>query len=125
METLESTSIEIRGLLSKLCSQTDVFAAELLLREALTNSVFHGCRLDPTRLASVALRVRGDRLTFIVSDDGPGFDWKSRLGHEAGDDDPDGRGLAIYRAYADRVGFNRSGNRVTVVRRFRCLRRNA
>ena len=120
METLESTSLEVRRLLKEHCSQTDVFAVELLLREALTNSVFHGCRLDPTKIASVALRVRRDRLAFIVADDGPGFDWRGRLGHSAGEDYEDGRGLSIYKAYADRVGFNRAGNRVTVVRRFRC-----
>jgi serine/threonine-protein kinase RsbW len=124
METLESTSLEVRRLLNELCSQTDVFAVELLLREALTNSVFHGCRLDPTRIASVAIRVRRDRLTFIVADDGPGFDWRGRLGHLAGEDDVDGRGLSIYNAYADRVSFNRTGNRVTVVRRFRCQRKD-
>jgi anti-sigma regulatory factor (Ser/Thr protein kinase) len=120
LESLESTTLEVRGMLSPVCSRTDVFAAELLLREALTNSVCHACGLDPKRLVSVSLRVREDRLVIVVRDDGHGFDWKRRLTHTPLDDDTAGRGLLIYQAYADQVRFNRTGNQLALVRRFRC-----
>jgi anti-sigma regulatory factor (Ser/Thr protein kinase) len=122
LESLESTVLEFRRMLKDCprtdCPGRDAFAAELLLREALTNSVCHACGRDPRRLISVFIRLRGDRFTLVVRDDGAGFDWRTELNHNALDGDVGGRGLAIYRAYADRIRFNRKGNQLILVRRF-------
>jgi anti-sigma regulatory factor (Ser/Thr protein kinase) len=114
---VETVSVEMRRTLAGRCSDPDLFASELLLREAVTNAALHGCGLDDTRHVAVVVRLRGNRIVLAVKDEGAGFDWRSGLAHWAEEQDTSGRGLSIYRAYADRVRFNRSGNAVTLVRR--------
>lgn len=117
LDALEPVSLELRDALAS-CSRADIFASELLCREALANAALHGCRLDETRNVVFAAKLRADRLTMMITDEGPGFDWRSVSTHTPGDCDICGRGMAIYECYADRVRFNRSGNRLALVRRF-------
>ena len=53
----------------------------------------------------------------VVADGGPGFDWRAALERVPAEAATSGRGLKIYQAYADRVSFNRVGNRVVLERR--------
>jgi len=96
---------------------TDNFPVAMLLRESLNNSMLHGCGSDPNRLIRCDLRRGRKWLHITVEDDGPGFDWSSRLECRAGIDECHGRGLEIYRLYADEINFNRRGNRVRLRRR--------
>lgn len=112
LDALEPVSLELREALAA-CSRADIFASELLCREALANAALHGCRLDETRSVVFAAKLRADRLTMMITDEGPGFDWRSACAHTPDDCDICGRGMAIYECYADRVRFNRSGNRNT------------
>jgi serine/threonine-protein kinase RsbW len=59
------------------CSALDPFCAELLLREALTNAVVHGCGEDSRKRISCLLRVRPRRLVIAIHDAGEGFDWRT------------------------------------------------
>ncbi len=101
------------------------FAVELLLREALTNAVAHGCECDSTKCVAWTLRLRRGRgqsqwrtLLIAVRDEGPGFEWSGASGRRAALDACSGRGLEIYRCYANLVRFNRLGNAVFLVKRF-------
>ena len=94
------------------------FAAELLLRETLTNAIVHGCGLDPAREVLCAVRLDARRLLIAVSDDGGGFDWRTFWRRAPMPEDPSGRGLWIVRKYATRVHFSTHGNAVTVLQRF-------
>src|SRR5205807_9691264 len=49
--------------------------AELLLREALTNAVVHGCHANPALKIRCALRMKGPTLLIAVRDEGRAFDW--------------------------------------------------
>jgi serine/threonine-protein kinase RsbW len=113
---VDKVSMETRGKLLRICSGPDVFSIELLLREALTNAALHGCGLDPLKQVVLLIRVRDNRAVIAVSDEGAGFDWRSGLGRNARDSDTSGRGLSIYRAYANRVRFNGNGSAVVLVR---------
>jgi serine/threonine-protein kinase RsbW len=110
-----------------LCAQADAWLIEgglgaesfpvaMLLRESLNNSMLHGCGGNPSRLIHCNIRRGRKWLHITVEDDGPGFDWSSRLAYRAGIDECHGRGLQIYQLYSDEVNFNRRGNRV----RLRC-----
>jgi serine/threonine-protein kinase RsbW len=92
-----------------------VFAVDLLLREFLNNAILHGNRLDASKLVQVEVRVGRRVIVLSVADEGPGFDWRSRRCHKSGATDTSGRGLEIGRIYADRIRFNRAGNRVILV----------
>ena len=98
------------------CGQRDLFASELLLREALMNGVAHGAGRR-TPLACV-LRGGAKRLMIAVNDGGPGFDWRAQRHVVAATGATRGRGLEIYYGYASRVRFNTSGNGLTLVRVF-------
>ena len=95
----------------------DRFAAELLLREALTNAVIHGSGGNPCREVRCAVRMHGARLTITVADEGEGFDWRTAWDYRAPALSVSGRGMEIFRTYATRVRFNRKGNVTSIVRR--------
>lgn len=112
-EAAEQLCRELRPQLAALAGKRS-FAAELLFREALANAVAHGSAEGSTEARVVRCIVRRRRgwLTLAVQDEGPGFDWRSKLGREADPEAECGRGLALYRAYADRFRFNKAGNSV-------------
>ena len=96
----------------------DCFAAELLLREALTNAVVHGSQASPERLVRCGLRMRGNRLLIAIEDGGNGFDWRAIRFREADLSACSGRGMQILRTYATRVRFNAKGNAVAIIKDF-------
>jgi serine/threonine-protein kinase RsbW len=100
------------------CAGVDAFGAELLLREALTNAVIHGCSGDPLKLICCVLRARRDRLLISIRDEGAGFDWRAAWDRQAEPTDEHGRGIEIFRRYAESVRFNSRGNAVTLIKRF-------
>jgi len=101
--------------------KNDHFAIILLLREALNNAVLHGCSQDPALSFSCQLMISKDEVLLEVSDEGPGFDWRSRLAQAESeppeDTDESGRGLPIFRRYATATFFNEAGNCVRLTRK--------
>lgn len=55
--------------------------------------------------------------TFVVRDEGPGFDWQATLAHAPAEsiESGSGRGLVLIRAFIDEVKFNPRGNEITLV----------
>lgn len=119
LDAIEEFLIEFHVRCAVMQNWVNCFTAELLLREALTNAVMHGCGADPGKQVRCAIRLRGRSLLIAVSDDGKGFDWRAALHREAELSDCSGRGISILRAYADRVRFNDTGNTVTLIKHFR------
>jgi anti-sigma regulatory factor (Ser/Thr protein kinase) len=118
LEALEEFFAEFRRQSQMLMNRVNCFAAELLVREALTNAVVHGCHADPERNVRCALRLKGGRLLIAVQDDGDGFDWHAAWHNLATLSDCSGRGIEILRRYATRVRYSDRGNVVMIVKRF-------
>ena len=97
-------------------NESAMFGAELLLREALTNAVEHGCQCEPRRQVHCIVRLKGRRLIIAVTDEGDGFDWRASWNRKAKAQAQSGRGLEILREYATMVRFNKKGNSVTIVK---------
>jgi anti-sigma regulatory factor (Ser/Thr protein kinase) len=97
---------------------SDAFAAELLLREILSNAVLHGSSGEGEGRVLCAVRRLEDCLEIVAHDDGPGFDWRAALGRDAGAVAVSGRGLEILRSYSTAFRFNARGNAVSVRRQF-------
>lgn len=116
LEEIDAPCLELRERLSGLLDARELFAAELLLRELLTNGVCHGCREDGIRQVRYEIRLDAARLSIVVEDDGDGFDWRSARRHQAEASDTSGRGMEILSRYADEVRFNDAGNRVELTR---------
>jgi serine/threonine-protein kinase RsbW len=117
LAAIEEFFVEFRRRAEALLERRNCFAAELLVREALTNAVVHGCGADPAKKVHCRLRLRRGRLLIVVADEGPGFDWRSARERTALEPDTSGRGMEIYYRYAQRVRFNEKGNAVAIIRR--------
>jgi len=118
-EALEWLFEEFRQRSRCVLPPRDYFTAELLAREALTNAIVHGSQGDPSKSVRCALRMRTGKLTISICDEGPGFDWRETRDHSAATCDSSGRGMQIFRMYANRVRFSEKGNAVTLTRDFR------
>ncbi len=115
---IEDFFVEFRRRSRLMLDRVNCFAAELLLREALTNAVVHGCNADPAKQVRCFLRLRGRTLLIAIADGGEGFDWRAKRENMAAEEDCSGRGMEILHTYANWVRFNDSGNLVTMVKRF-------
>jgi anti-sigma regulatory factor (Ser/Thr protein kinase) len=119
LQAAEEFFAEFRRWHQALLGGADYFAAELLLREALTNAVAHGSHADPGKQVRCVSRLNGRRLLIAVQDDGDGFDWRAAWDRPANLSDCSGRGVEILRKYGSRVRYNGRGNAVTILRRIR------
>jgi anti-sigma regulatory factor (Ser/Thr protein kinase) len=117
LESVENFCAQFRLWRPAVWPSSDRFAAELLLREAMTNSVEHGCCGDPNRQILCVVRAKKAHLVIAVQDEGQGFDWRAAMHLRAASAATSGRGIEILRSYADRVHFNVKGNAVTLIRR--------
>ena len=116
-EAIEEFFTEFRRKGGALLGRVNCFTAELLLREALTNAVLHGCRADPRKQVRCVARLKGGRLIILIDDDGDGFDWHGAFGEIAEVPACSGRGLEIFRRYANHVRYNDRGNLVAITKR--------
>lgn len=88
----------------------------IALTEAVNNAIHHGNALDPNKNVTLGYEVVGDRIVFLVQDQGPGFDFN----HLPDPTDPQniekphGRGVFLMRALADDVEFSDHGATVAL-----------
>ena len=119
---------------------TERLRVGIALQEAMNNAYYHGnlelsaqpeegCdTLDQaasariarapfnTRRIHIEARICRDKATFIVTDDGPGFDVGCVIQNEAEPGSHAGRGVTLMHSIMNEVKFNDAGNSVTMVR---------
>lgn len=128
----------------RLCDEAEQFRVAVALEEALLNAFYHGNlevssklrEIDHRRFAALAeqrcgeypykerqihvsVRLTPDQATFVVRDEGPGFD-PSGLPDPTDPENlakPCGRGVLLMRAFMDEVAYNAQGNEVTLIKR--------
>jgi CheY-like chemotaxis protein/anti-sigma regulatory factor (Ser/Thr protein kinase) len=126
-----------------LCDLTGATRAGIAIEEALLNAVYHGnlevssdLRQDGDdafhilaatrreqspyreRRVLVTAKLSPHRATFVIADQGPGFD-VSKLPDPTDPtniDRPSGRGVLLMRTFMDEIRYNPTGNRVTLVK---------
>jgi len=114
---LDTFCERIRKVLQEEGVGSDLFAVELLLREALTNAILHGSQENPSKKVHCELGIQDDCVTIIVADEGEGFPWRAAMERELRPLSSSGRGMGILRKYATSIQFNEKGNRVELKRR--------
>jgi len=102
------------------CITGEEHAVELALREALSNAVVHGNRLDAHKLVHVRCRCKvHEGISLIVSDQGHGFD--ARAIPDLGAVDylavEHGRGIQLMKWAMDEVFFKQRGTEVLMCKR--------
>lgn len=129
-----------------LCDESEGIRTCVALEESVNNALFHGnLELDSntrehspaeyrdlmdqrryeepfaSRRVHVDVRLTREQGTFVIRDEGPGFN----PGLLPNPTDPDqlerasGRGLLLIRTFMDEVSFNTTGNEITLVKRAR------
>ncbi|MBL8001985.1 MAG: ATP-binding protein [Flavobacteriales bacterium] len=88
----------------------------IALTEAVNNAIHHGNRLDPSKQVTLGYEVKGEKIVFVVSDQGPGFDFNSLPDPTDPEniEKPHGRGVFLMRALADSVEFSDNGATVAM-----------
>ena len=105
----------IRALLARERLQQMQFPVEILARECLNNAVLHGNLGRRHSRVKFSMRIGRKRICLRVSDSGPGFNWRRwRRLRCPGANAINGRGLLIFKMYADEIVFNLRGNQVTL-----------
>jgi len=127
--------------------ETDCFRMSVALHEALTNAMFHGnlelssslrqdaSTSDYQRLAEerrriapyrerrvhLSVRVTRERATYVVKDQGPGFNPSATADprDRSNLDKVGGRGLFLIRTFMDEVRHNKAGNEITMIKKRR------
>lgn len=108
-------------LMKELELEHHIFQVQLLLREALTNAVKHGCGMNPDKIIKSRLEITENEFIIKVMDPGPGFNWKTRESsgfHEGSLNAESGRGLVILEKYADEYNFNEKGNEIIIRKKY-------
>jgi serine phosphatase RsbU (regulator of sigma subunit)/anti-sigma regulatory factor (Ser/Thr protein kinase) len=95
-----------------------IFGVKLALEEAVINAIKHGNELDDTKRVTVSFAVDENRAVISVADEGEGFDPKALPDPTAEDYlmATSGRGVALIRAYMDKVDFNEKGNEIIMIK---------
>ena len=102
------------------CVAGEEHAIELALREALSNAVVHGNRLDAHKLVHVRCRCTvGKGISLIISDQGQGFDAHNVPNFVAAEnlEAEHGRGIRLMKFVMDEVSFQHWGTEVHMCKR--------
>ena len=91
-----------------------IFPVQLLLREALTNAVVHGCRNKPGLIIKSTIIIYVNMIIIKIEDPGAGFDWKAVLSRDYSISADSGRGLIILNEYASEYKYNKAGNSILI-----------
>jgi CheY-like chemotaxis protein len=130
----------------RVCSETEVLRSGVALEEALLNAYYHGnleisseLRLQDhnayydlarervtqepysNRRIYVSAEMTPTEATYVVRDEGPGFDPREipDATDPANIEKPCGRGLLLIHTFMDEVHYNEPGNEVAMIKRHR------
>jgi serine/threonine-protein kinase RsbW len=97
-------------------SPRDVFHVRLALEEAIVNAIKHGNRMDPEKSVHIVWEVDETHVKIAIEDQGEGFDVSDVPDptDEENLDKPGGRGIMLMRSFMSEVGYNDSGNILTM-----------
>lgn len=81
------------------------------LTEAVNNAIVHGNKLDPEKNVSVSFSAVDSILRFVITDEGPGFDYDNLPDPTAPEniEKPNGRGVFLMKNLADNCAFKDDG----------------
>ena len=97
---------------SKFHVSEDVFGNMLVaVTEAATNAIYHGNKSDPTKKVSIQYQLKNNNLSFVVTDEGPGFDFYNLPDPTAPEnlEKECGRGIFLMKHLTDQLIFADNG----------------
>jgi serine/threonine-protein kinase RsbW len=92
----------------------------LAIEEAVENAIVHGNHKVGQKQVSVFYFRRKNELSFIIEDEGDGFNHEN-IPNPLDSKDFSGTGIFLMRSLADKVNFNSKGNSVELVFSISCI----
>lgn len=88
----------------------------IAITEAVNNAIYHGNASNPTKNIDILFKTQKDHVSFIVKDEGPGFNFNNLPDptNPENIDKPNGRGVFLMRNLADKVSFEDNGSTVVL-----------
>lgn len=117
LENVDKAAKEIDGVLHSIGIKKESFPILLGMREALLNAVSHGSGRDGRKKVQLKLKLRRDHILMEITDEGEGFDWKSRLEKGLQARKESGRGFAIIKRCFTDIEYNEKGNGLILKRK--------
>lgn len=86
----------------------------IAVTESVNNAIRHGNKLDPNKNVKLCLQLDESQITFLIEDEGNGFDYNNLPDPTAPEniEKPGGRGIFLMRHLADEVNFKDEGKQV-------------
>jgi serine/threonine-protein kinase RsbW len=86
----------------------------IAVTEAVNNAIYHGNKGNPGKSVQIGFENLDRKITFTVSDEGTGFDYKNLPDptDPQNIDKVNGRGVFLMKNLADKVEFNNDGKEV-------------
>ncbi len=87
------------------------------ITESVNNAILHGNQSDPKKNVNITMQMEDNKMTFIVTDTGTGFDYDNLPDPTAPEnlEKIGGRGIFLMKNLADDVSFEDNGAKVTIV----------
>jgi serine/threonine-protein kinase RsbW len=100
------------------CAES-LFAVQVALEEALTNTIRHGNRLDPGKKVRINAHISPEQAEITIEDEGPGFQRSNVPDPTCCEnlEKPCGRGLLLMESVMNQVEYSQGGRRVRMIRR--------
>ncbi len=107
----------IKSIFDEFDLQQDLYPNMLIsLTEAVNNAIQHGNRNDHAKSVLIETMKSEDRVSFVIVDEGPGFDYNSLPDPTAPEnlEKTGGRGVFLMHQLSDNVRFRENGSRVEI-----------
>ena len=118
VEAIDEATAAVSEFLSRAGVSEDIaFGIDMAVREAVTNAVIHGNKLDEKKFVELSLRTLPNAIEISVHDQGPGFNPEAVPDPTAQENilKASGRGIFFMRSFMDEVDWSiRPGGGTTV-----------
>ena len=114
----KATSVVLSAMDSLGYADESIRKMKIILTELFANAIFHGNKGDHSKKVTVGHTIDKKKTVISIMDEGDGFD-PARVPDPTLPENlvkDSGRGLYIVKSYADRLEFNKKGNRVTITK---------
>ena len=124
IEAVNEAALAVSDFLSRAgVSEDAAFGIDMAVREAVTNAVLHGNKLDEKKFAELSLKSSPGTLEITVHDEGPGFN-PNDVADPTKEENvlkTSGRGIFFMRNFMDEVEWSSDPKGGTTVRMFKKL----
>jgi serine/threonine-protein kinase RsbW len=116
-QNIADLEVFIKSIFDEFDLHQDLYPNMLIsLTEAVNNAILHGNRNDHAKSVVIETMKREDRVSFVIVDEGPGFDYNSLPDPTAPEnlEKTGGRGVFLMQQLSDNVQFRENGSRVEI-----------